>query len=343
MKERKCKTRIRRKNMGIKRVLLLLILIFIAIQLIRLIVPATITVSRYVYAKVRTFYFATQEFYFTSDKLSSTGAYFETTNWSGSGLYEVIVGISTKKNSHEGTAVDVEYDIDYSYKVYHANGEEYANPDDYINFSISKTSGTVLASSDKDTFDIVVTTNGQLKDDDYITFNVKATSRGPYIETLKGDFKVGITNFGMSYEITDKPNDPYFQLSVTNTRNYYIPREAFGGYTLDSKIPIEEYLALSDENKAKCFSMETRINFDPDVVLLDTTSGVYLDALASNLTTTEIGADGKNYVNSIQFHVDAEESRIIKFYKKDIAADYTYPAEGNPTPIVVPVDLNPLK
>ena len=67
--------------MGIKRVLLLLILIFIAIQLIRLIVPATITVSRYVYAKVRTFYFATQEFYFTSDKLSSTGAYFETTNW----------------------------------------------------------------------------------------------------------------------------------------------------------------------------------------------------------------------------------------------------------------------
>ena len=277
MKERRSKTRIRRKNMGIKRVVLLLILIFIAIQLIRLIVPATITVSRYVYAKVRSFYFATQEFYFTSDKLSNTGSYFDTTNWSGSGSYDVLVGVTTK---------------------------------------------------------------GNLKDDDYILFHVEAISRGPYIETLTGDFKVGITNLGMSYEINDNPNDPYLQLSVTNTRNYYFTKEAFGGYGAGVKIPVEEYLSLSDENRAKCESMNVRLDFDPDVVVLDTTSGVYLDAVSNNLTTTEVGSDGKNYVNSIQFHVDAEESRIIKFYKKNIAEDYTYPAVGNTTPVVVTTDLN---
>ena len=340
MKERRSKTRIRRKNMGIKRVVLLLILIFIAIQLIRLIVPATITVSRYVYAKVRSFYFATQEFYFTSDKLSNTGSYFETTNWSGSGSYDVLVGVTTKNNSNEGTAVNVEYDITYWYKVYDKDGNEYANADDYITFTISKTNGTVLANSDKDTFGIYVTTKGNLKDDDYILFHVEAKSRGPYIETLKGDFKVGITNLGMSYEINDNPNDPYLQLSVTNTRNYYFTKEAFGGYGAGVKIPVEEYLSLSDENRAKCESMNVRLDFDPDVVVLDTTSGVYLDAVSNNLTTTEVGSDGKNYVNSIQFHVEAEESRIIKFYKKNIAEDYTYPAVGNTTPVVVTTDLN---
>ena len=132
---------------------------------------------------------------------------------------------------------------------YDKDGNEYANADDYITFTISKTNGTVLANSDKDTFGIYVTTKGNLKDDDYILFHVEAISRGPYIETLKGDFKVGITNLGMSYEINDNPNDPYLQLSVTNTRNYYFTKEAFGGYGAAVKIPVEEYLSLSDENK----------------------------------------------------------------------------------------------
>ena len=35
--------------------------------------------------------------------------------------------------------------------VWDKDGNEYANADDYITFTISKTNGTVLANSDKDT------------------------------------------------------------------------------------------------------------------------------------------------------------------------------------------------
>lgn len=328
MKERKVKTRIRRKNMGIKRVLLLLILIFIAIQLIRVIVPATITFSRYVYAKVRTFYFATQEFFFTSDKLASgSAAYFETTNWDGIEDYEIRVNMFTKNNSNEGTTYDVDYDIIYSYSVHDKNGVAYTNPTELIDFYISKTEGTVLhTSNNRDFFDVVVKTKQTLNDDDYIKISIKTISKGPYIETLMGEFKIGITNLGMNYAIDDNQYDQYLQLTVTNTKNSYIVDQDFGAYQKGNQLTAEEYMAIaSDADKEKCHSMNILLTFDPDVVVIDTTSGVYLDALEKGLSTTTIGADGKKYVNSVQFHIDAEESKVIKFYKKDISKDYTYP------------------
>lgn len=327
MKERRVKTRIRRKNMGIKRVLLLLILIFIAIQLIRVIVPATITFSRYVYAKVRTFYFATQEFYFTSDKLESgKTAHFETTNWAGIDDYVIRINMFTKKNSNEGTTYDVDYDITYSYGVYDKNDIYYNNSAELIDFYISKTEGTVeYTSSNKDYFDIIVKTKQNLKDDDYIKIFVTAESKGPYIETLTGEFIIGITNLGMNYSIDDNQYDPYLQLSVTNTRNSYTVETPFGAYDADDNLTIDEYMAITNEaDRNKCYSMYIYLSFDPEKVVLDTTSDVYIDAIEKNWIQTITGSDGKRYVNYVALKIDAEESKVIKFYKKDISQDYTY-------------------
>ncbi len=342
MSERK-KTRVRRKNMGVRKVLLILILIFIAIQLVRMIVPAAITFSRYVYSKVRSYYFATQEFYFTSDKLASgNGAYFETSNWSGVGNYDIRVNILTKNNSNEGTSVDVPYTITATYEVCNKDGVPYANPADYVTFYLSKNSGRVeVSANNKDYFDISVTkTERELNDDDYIKIYVTAESQSPYIETLKGEFKIGIINLGMSHQIDDKPYDPYCSVTVTNTRDYYVVDTAFGGYAKDQSISIDEYLALSDADKAKCSSMNVTMEIDPREVVLDTTSEVYLTALEQNLVNyTTI--DGFSYINKIQLHVDAEESRVVKFYKKDISKDYTYPNTNGEGPVVTVLDLNP--
>ena len=55
-------------------------------------------------------------------------------------------------------------------------------------------------------------------------------------------------------------------LRITNTLSYYVVNEAFGEYQQGYKIDIDTYLALSDENKAKCHSSIVNIQFDPNKV-----------------------------------------------------------------------------
>ena len=88
------KTRIRRKNNGYRKLLMLLILLFIIVALIRIIIPASVTFSRYVYSKVRSYYLNSKEFYFNSDKLAVDTAYFEASNWSGVDLYEITINMN---------------------------------------------------------------------------------------------------------------------------------------------------------------------------------------------------------------------------------------------------------
>lgn len=326
MKERK-KTRIRRKNMGIKKLILFCILIFIIIQLIRVMIPASVTFSRYVYSTIRNFYLSSKEFYFKSDKLSDTTSYFEANNWSGVDVYELTINMNSRKNNLEAAKDDIEYNISYEYDVYHNDGKKYNNKDEILDFSISKTSGVIRTSANnRDYFDIKVTPKNKIKleDNDYIYIKLEANSTSPYKETLRGEFKVNVGNLGMSYIVEDKAHRPYLEVRVTNTLDYYIVDQAFGNYTQNSRITIAEYLALSDTDKAKCHSMIINLEFDPNKIVMDTASNVYLIANESGETTYS-KKNNYNYVNSIKFKIDAEESKVVKFYKIDSTKDYTYP------------------
>lgn len=335
MRERK-KTRIRRKNVGIKKLILFLILIFIIIQLIRIIIPASVTFSRYVYSVIRSYYLSSKEFYFKSDKLSNTTAYFEADNWSGVDSYEITVNMNSRKNNIEASKDDIEYNISYEYEVYHSDGKKYDNKDDLIDFYISKTSGVIRTSANnRDYFDVSITPKSGMKldDNDYIYIKLEAHSTSPYEETLRGEFKINIGNLGMSYVVEDQAYSPYLEVRITNTLDYYIVDQAFGGYAPNSRITIAEYLALPDADKAKCHSMIITIGFDPNKIVMDTTSNVYLIA-DSNGDTTYIDKNNYNYVNSIKFKIDAEESKIVKFYKIDASKDYSYPFGENPEQVV---------
>lgn len=349
--ERRGKTRIRRRNSGYKKLILILIIIFIIIQIfIRVIVPATVTFSRYVYKVARNFYFNSVAFYFNSDKLAEDdSAKFESDNWSGADMYTVTINMNSKKNINEVTKVNVDYNIKADCKVFNKEGKEYT--EDILDFVIAETTSddynpdtgidrTIFATTNMSSFDFSVNLkpNITLENGDYVFVTITATSTKPYTKTLTGTFKIIIGKQGMSYQIEDEAYSPYLNVIVTNTRDYYIVDTAFDGHNVGSTLKISEYLALTDEQKNNCHSMNIELSFDPKEVVLDTTSVEYLSAKENNMIShVNIQEDDGNtyeYINNIKFKIDAEESKVIKFYKKVAKNDYTYPTTGTSSSIV---------
>ena len=336
------KTRIRRKNNGYRKLLMLLILLFIIVALIRIIIPASVTFSRYVYSKVRSYYLNSKEFYFNSDKLAVDTAYFEASNWSGVDLYEITINMNSRKNNLEMSKVNIDYRISYEYTAFKSDGTEYENSEDMLDFTISKdvaldgyAYGTILQSANnKDYFDISIKPkqNVTLNNNDYIFITVTAESLSPYKQTLVGEFKIIVGSIGMSYKIEDSNYSPYLEVIVTNTLDYYTVDTAFGTYAAGSNITIAEYNALSAEQKANCHSMIITLDFNPNDVVIDTTTNMYLVAAATG-ETEDVLKNGYDYIDQISFKVDAEESKVVKFYKIDASQNYTYP-QGASTPIV---------
>ena len=236
------KTRIRRKNGGIKKALLILILLFIIVQIfIRIIIPASVTASRYVYRAIRNFYFNSKAFYFNSDRLSEDTAVFEADNWSGVDTYSVSINMNSKKNIEEVSKVNINYTIKYECKVFKNTGEEYEG--DLVDFEIAEVkdddynpdegiSRTIFADNNTSSFEFSVRlkNNVTLENGDYIFATVTAESTSPYKKTLSGTFKIIIGNLGMSYQIEDEAYSPYMNLIVTNTLDYYIVDESFDGH-----------------------------------------------------------------------------------------------------------------
>ena len=348
MEEKRKRTRVRRKNSGIKKLVLFLILLFIIIYIIfKVIIPGSVTLSRYVYAGIRNYYLNTREFYFNSDKLSLTTAQFESDNWSGVDEYEVKINMNSRKNLTEVTKVDIPYTIEYEYKAYRANGSEYQ--EDKIDFAITdnQLSRAITAykadgspdNQDIFAFSIKPKAGETFENNDYVYVKITAKSTSPYVSTLVGEFKIIIGTLGKSYKIEDNEYNPYCELIITNTLDYYIVDEDIDGYAKNSTITIAEYLALSKENKEKCHSMFITLDFNPEELRLDTTSGVYLTA-DKTVGSNELGYvttnDGFDYINHIKFKMEAEESKVIKFYKVDASKNYTYP-NANGTASVVSV------
>lgn len=363
--EKRKKVRIRRKNSGIKKLIFVLILLFIIVQIfIRVIVPGTVTLSRYVYTAIRTFYLNSKEFYFNSNKLSANIATFESDNWSGKDEYEVEINMNSKKNLQEYSTVDISYDITYEYSVYKSDGTEYVNEDgtsqasqlidfyllskDKVAFDLSAgyVSSTIFLSNDnEDTFyfSIIPKADAGLKDNDYVFVRITAASTSPYVSELIGEFKIKIGTLGMSYSIEDEAYNPYLEVIVTNTLDYYTVETAFDGHAVGDSVTIYEYVnELTDAERECCVSMRVNFAFDPNVVVLDTTSSIYIDADAQELQYEQIPFtkdDGTvtnyTYISNLNFKIDAEESKVIKFFKLNAGEDYTYPGGTYVDPVVL--------
>ena len=267
-----------------------------------------IVFGRYVTDSVNDFFLRSKEFYFFSDKLSERREVFQIDNWSGVDDYPILINLNSRKNNIQAASYDIGYDITYTCS---SNAI----------CQLDKTSGIISKDTNTDSFTVTITHNTQLQTGDKVNVEIIATAKSDYTKTLKGKFTLVVGKEMLTYQITDEPDNPYMDLRLTNTLTYYIVKEAFGNYTNNQKIDSDEYLSLTDEEKAKCYSSEVKIEFDPNEILLDLTSESYKNAI--NITTTTI--EGKSYINSITLDIDAISSVDLRFYKTDISKDYSYP------------------
>ncbi len=290
--------------------------IAIIIILIMCLISFVIIFGRYITNNIEDFFVRSKEFYFESDKLSEDTSYFQVENWSGVDSYTITVNMNSRKNNIEVATYDIAYDISYTCS-------------DNVICDLSKTEGIIYASTNTDYFNLVITPNTSLDTGDKVVVDIEARSKTNYEKTLKGRFTLIVGKENLSYQITDTKGNPYMELSITNTLSYYTVRQAFDNYTVGQRINLDTYLSLTEENKQKCKSSIVKIDFEPNVILLDLTDETYSNA--TNITTTTI--NGKTYVNSLTISLDAESSEDLRFYKVDTSQDYTYP-NGDNEPIV---------
>ncbi len=276
--------------------------------------------GRYVYQGVRNFYLQTKKFYFNSDKLSENGAIFRVENWSGVGSYSITFNMNSYANNQLVSDDNITYEVDYECSQ-------------QVTCSVvdNKVSSQIPSSTNTDSFTIIITvpTNVVFQRGDSVTLEVTATSTAPYEKELSGTFTLVVGHYGLSYEIEDSVNSPYLNIRITNTLDYYTVGDTIQGHTAGNQISIEEYLNLSPQDQAKCYSSIITLTFDPDDILLDMTSAAYQERVSE---VTEV-KNGYNYVNSVSFKIDALSSKMVKFYKNDTTQNYTYPM-GNASSII---------
>lgn len=282
--------------------------IYIILGITFIIFSIGITLGRYIYNDIRDFYLASKSFYFNSDKLTPLRGIYQIDNWSGVDTYTLTINLNNIKNNLVHAESDIEYEINYTCS-------------NNANCSVSKTQGILYSEKQTDYFSATISPNTALTNKDEVWIEIVAKSTYPYKKTLSARFilKVGIP--GISYSIYDEAKRPYFDLSVTNTIDYYLVKEAFGIYSINQRIDYNTYMSLSDNDKAKCALPLITLTFDPQVVILDMTNTAYLNAE----TYTTIQINNHSYVNSISFRIALESSETVRFYKANANADYTYP------------------
>lgn len=282
--------------------------IYIILGITFIIFSIGITLGRYIYNDIRDFYLASKSFYFNSDKLTPLRGIYQIDNWSGVDTYTLTINLNNIKNNLVHAESDIEYEINYTCS-------------NNANCSVSKTQGILYSEKQTDYFSATISPNTTLTNKDEVWIEIVAKSTYPYKKTLSARFilKVGIP--GISYSIYDEAKRPYFDLSVTNTTDYYLVKEAFGIYSINQRIDYNTYMSLSDNDKAKCALPLITLTFDPQVVILDMTNTAYLNVE----TYTTIQINNHSYVNSISFRIALESSETVRFYKANANADYTYP------------------
>ena len=288
-------------------------LIIILIILI-LLLPVGITFSRYITENIRNYIMEANHFFFNSDKLVSGGVTYGINNWGGAGNIEIQFELNNHKNNILTSDTDIEYTLDITC-------------DNGLICSLSSDSGVIQVAEKTDDFTLTLTPTRPFNDNESVTVTVSATSSTPYVKTLSATFVVTVGRRGIDYEIRDSLGSPYLMFTVTNSLETYKAREAFGNYAAGDPVLFADYMNLSDADKAKCASIVVTLSFNPNTVILDTTSDILNDA-----TYTTTTYQGINYINQITFGMDKLMSKEIRFYKRnsDVNYSYTSGSVGNP-------------
>lgn len=263
------------------------VIICIIVLLILIALP---TFGRYIYNNVRDLYLKSQNFSFTSNLLTIYGKTYKYSNWSGENNYEIDFQLYS-------------YENELSLFTYEGNGLTYSltcTVDDETKASAhietvtgasTKTSYISNTTNIKDIKIYLIPTEN-LEVGDIVKVKVTASTTSPYSKTLSATFEIVVSEDGVSYSIDDDANSIYATLELVNTK--------------DEKNTIT-------------------VSFSPSIVVVDATDECYKNSTSQTTTTIEEYGENVEYVNSFTFEMNALDSKNIRFYKKDISADYTCP------------------
>lgn len=280
------------------------------------------TFARYIYNIVHNHILESNEFYFNSSVLAMNGKQYKINNWDGVNNYILTIDVNNKKNTLKSTKSDITYNAEVTCP-------------DTVTCTLSKTSGVIYKQSGTDSYRITVTPKEEFHEGDEIEVTTKAKSTSPYEKELSATYIIGIETSKFSYNIEDNVGDKYFTLNLTNTSTYYEVETAFSSYAVGDRLTPEEYSALTEDEKEKCFSAKVTVSFKPKKIFLDMTNKNYLHRTPNSENTEKV--NGYPHINKFSFKMDASSSEKIMFYKQDPKQNYTYPIVNEDSIITVRV------
>ena len=295
--------------------------IILIVMLIIALFPVGVTFSKYIYDKIKYYILEANHFYFNSDKLEDKGITYNINNWGGVDSFNIQFELNNHKNNLLTSDSDIAYDISVVC-------------DNDVQCSISNDSGIIYKDEKTVSYDVIVNPLRVFDTGESVNVKIEATSSSPYVKTLSGDFVITVGKKGVSYEIVDEPFQPYFMFNITNVIDKYTVIKEFDNYKVGDVISISTYKDLSDSNKKNCISAIITLEFDPNKVVIDTTSNII-----NNSEITNTFVNGVSYVSKIKFNVEATSSTSIRFYKKDKSIDYTYPYVNDTSIISFDVEM----
>lgn len=260
------------------------------------------TFGRYIYHNARDLYLRSRNFSFSSNLLTATGRTYKYSNWSGVDDYELDFQLYS-------------YENELSLFNYEGEGLKYTltcTIDDTTKATAhietaggnSTAAGYIPNATNVKDVKVYLKPTESLKEGDTVKLTITANTTVPYKKQITATFNIKVsTNQGLSYSIVDEESSIYASLKLVNTK--------------------------SEERKIT-------LTYDPKLVLIDLTNP-YCE---SRIKQTSTKIDGVEYINSITFNMEAEDVTTIRFYKKDINANYTYPGGSYGSMIVSITETN---
>lgn len=268
--------------------------------------------AKYVIEEFHGYYLNAKHFYFTSNRLKRNDATYQVNNWSGVGAFDISFNLLSVKND----LIYSNYDIPYTVTTDCPTG---------VSCIPDKPTGTVYKDSlnHSDTVTVRVTPSRTYAENEKLVVKITAKSTSPYEEEIKATFEYIVGKQGITYAIEDEANRPYMVFKITSAINYCTVTEDFGDYHTNQQLDSSIYRQLSATDKAKCVGAPVILTFDPNTILLDTTSDIIHTATIANTTI-----NGVSYVNRLDFNIPPLSTVAIKYYKTTTSNDYTYPRSG---------------
>lgn len=246
----------------------------------------TINYGRYVKDVIEVYYLRSQNFYFSSDKLTIHGKKYEINPWGGTVDYGININMSSLLNSIKGTSVPIDYDV---------TCEGDAKVDCYFEtLGTRKISSRIDPDDHADNFVVTVTPRNDVTfaNGERVKVKIVATSTAPYNETLSATFELVIGDYGLNFEIEDKAGSVYFNSLVTSTLD-----------TTRSKITLtipNEYI---------------------DSIYFDMTNPIMQQ---ESFTSTTSVVKGDEYITKVSFILEPKSSLMVKYYKGNPTKNYSY-------------------